>query len=187
MSLILTDGDTYVHIDDHRHNPLTWHAVYFWWFRCALPIAREKRIWQSEITVIPLRHFNGQIQLMAKKATKTDENKERGNPEFIGFVNISLNDDELALIDAALEGSPLHDMPNHMDYLLELGKLSFNYTRGSIQCTLTVLEGSSAGYAVSGYSDTLIEAILLTRMKVQNYLDKFPDIYKNGGTKKRRG
>jgi len=187
MSLILTDGDTYIHIDDHKHNVETWESCYQWWWSCCLPPPYKKRIWQSDIQVIPLRFYHGDMLLMAKKASKQGEDKERGNPEFIGFVNITLNDDELALIDAAVLDNPLPDMPNHMDYLLELGKLSFNYTRGSIQCTLTVLEGAAAGYAVSGYSDTLIEAILLTRMKVQNYLDKFPDIYKNGGTRKRRG
>lgn len=110
---------------------------------------------------------------------------ERGTPDFIGFVNITLSEDEYRLVDEA-DKDPAA-MANHIDYLLELGKVSLNYTRGSVSCTLTVLEGVSAGYAVSGYSDTLPEAVTITRLKVQNYLDKFDEIYKGGGTRKRRG
>jgi len=124
---------------------------------------------------------------MAKKPATPVPAPERKQSDFIGFVNIYLNEDELASIDVALENIEPNAMALHLDYLLDLGKVSLNYTRGSLNCTLTVLEGASAGYAVSGYSDTLIEAILITRLKVQNYLDKFPDIYTNGGTKKRRG
>lgn len=112
---------------------------------------------------------------------------ERETVQFVGFVNIYLDDAELKQIDAAMLQNPLPDMPLHIDYLMDIGKLTLNYNRGSIQATLTVLEGSSAGYAVSGYSDSLIEAILIVRLKVQNYLDKFPALYKNPDKKSRRG
>lgn len=124
---------------------------------------------------------------MAKKPAKKEAAADRTAAEFIGFVNISLNDDEMAQIDAAAETQDATSLALHLDYLLDLGKVSLNYTRGSLNATLTVLEGASAGYAVSGYSDTLQEAILIVRLKVQNYLDKFPEIYTSGGTKKRRG
>lgn len=124
---------------------------------------------------------------MAKKPAKVTEKPTRGEAEFIGFVNISLNEEELGHVDAAVETFEPSSLALHLDYLLDLGKVSLNYTRGSVNCTLTVLEGVSAGYAVSGYSDTLPEAIIITRLKVQNYLDKFPEIYKNGGFRKRRG
>jgi len=110
---------------------------------------------------------------------------ERGTSDFIGFVNITLTDEEYQFVDEADKDA--QSMINHMDYLLELGKISFNYTRGSINATLTVLEGVSAGYAVSGYSDTLAESVVILRLKVQNYLDKFDEIYKTGGTRKKRG
>jgi len=187
MSLVLTDGDTYIHISDHQHNSLTWNAVNDWWWACCLPPPYKKRIWQSEITVIPLWGYYGDIKLMAKKPAKKETQQDRSNSDFIGFVNITLNDDELAQVDAALATIEPTELPNHLDYLLDIGKISFNYNRGSLNATLTVLEGISSGYAVSAYSDTLTESLLLLRMKVQNYLDKFPDIYANGGTRKRRG
>lgn len=124
---------------------------------------------------------------MAKKPTKDTPKTDRAGTEFIGFVNINLNDEELSLVDAAVAAADDADLPGNIDYLLDLGKLSLNYTRGSMNVTLTVLEGTSAGYAVSGYSDTLQEALFIVRMKVQNYLSEFPEIYKSGGTKKRRG
>lgn len=124
---------------------------------------------------------------MAKKPAKKEPTTDRAASEFIGFVNITLNDDEMAQIDAAVDTLEPAALALHLDYLLDLGKVSLNYTRGSLNATLTVLEGASAGYAVSGYSDTLSEAILIVRLKVQNYLDKFPEIYTSGGTKKRRG
>jgi len=124
---------------------------------------------------------------MAKKPaqTVTPVVNDRKQPDFIGFVNITLTDEELAHVDSADKDNEA--MALHMDYLLDLGKLSLNYNRGSLNATLTVMDGASAGYAVSGYSDTLQEAIIIVRMKVQNYLDKFPEIYTSGGTKKRRG
>ena len=124
---------------------------------------------------------------MSGKAKKPVEKEKPGRDQaaFIGFVNITLSDEEFSQVDDADKDNDT--MANHMDYLLELGKVSFNYVRGSINATLTVLEGVSAGYAVSSYSDTLPEAVIILRLKVQNYLDKFDEIYKGGGTRKKRG
>lgn len=124
--------------------------------------------------------------MASKKKASTDVKPvERGSAEFIGFVNITLTDDEMAQVDEADHDEKA--MAAHMDYLLELGKLSFNYVRGSLNATLTVLEGVSAGYAVSAYSDTMPESVIILRLKVQNYLDKFAEIYAGGGTRKKRG
>lgn len=108
--------------------------------------------------------------------------------DWIGFVNITLTDDEYADVDKELLDKKAPErFGAHLDYLLELGKVTFSVTNGSLVCALTVLEGLSAGYTVSSFSDGSLEALLLTRMKVQNYLDKFPDIYAGGGVKKKRG
>jgi len=184
---LLTDGDTYIHITDHNHNALTWQTIKDWWWSSALPSPYKKRIWQSEVTIIPLWAYNGDVKLMGKKpaTTTTPNTSERKQPDFIGFVNITLTDEELQFVDDADTDDT--SMKNHLDYLLDIGKVSLNFNRGSMNATLTVMEGVSAGYAVSGYSDTLQEALIILRLKVQNYLDKFPEIYTNGGTKKRRG
>jgi hypothetical protein len=124
---------------------------------------------------------------MATKANKETKTGKDDKVEFIGFVNISLSDAELAEIDKAMAGNELPNMALHVDYLMELGKVTFSYVRGSVQCTLTVLDGQQAGYAVSAFSDSLIESILMCRLKVQNYLDQFGEIYKKGGSSRKRG
>jgi len=187
MTLILSNGDTFIHIDDHQHNGVTWNAIYQWWFKLAIAHNSPKRIWQSAIQIINLRHYGDEIKLMAKRPVSNVKNRESRQADFIGFVNINLTEEEWTVVDKTDMSAELLHMPLHIDYLMDIGKLSLNYSQGGIQVTLTVLEGLSAGYAVSAYSDNLIEALIVLRLKVQNYLDKFPEIYKSGGTKKRRG
>lgn len=106
-----------------------------------------------------------------------------------GFVNVQPTDEEFAAIDKLLaDKSIAKEVPAHLDYLLELGKVTFNYTNGSVSCALTILEGAQKGYTVSSFSDNLVEALLITRLKVQNYLPEFEAIFAGGGgLKKRRG
>jgi len=185
MTVVLQSGDEYIHIDDHRHNDTTWHAINDWFWSVCFGTSKHKKVYHSQITIINLRHMRDDTM-----ATKANNAKKKGAEEkvdFIGFVNITLTDDEYAEIDKALEGDEVPNMPNHIDYLMELGKVTFSYLRGSVQCTLTVLEGKQAGYAVSAFSESLIESILLVRLKVQNYLDTFEDIYKKGGSARKRG
>lgn len=123
-------------------------------------------------------------------ATKRNGKANEANTDvtWIGFVNITLSDEELATIDTELLDKKAGErFAGHLDYLLELGKVTFNFANGSLVCSLTVLEGASKGYTVSSFSDTPLEALLLTRLKVTNYLDKFQEIFEKGGTKRRRG
>jgi len=185
--MILSDGDTYLYLTGTEQAYLCWEAIRNWHLKLAIAYHKDGRYAKSAIQILNLRDYNGVIDLMAKKPAKTETRRDNRNADFIGFVNINLTDDEWAIIDKTMEADEIPHMPLHIDYLMDLGKLSLNFSNGGIQVTLTVLEGVSAGYAVSSYSDSLIEALIVTRLKVQNYLEKFPDIYKNGGTRKRRG
>lgn len=104
-----------------------------------------------------------------------------------GFVNIELTDDEWSAIDKAVQDKKVNEtVPGHLDYLLELGKVTFNFTNGSCACSLTILEGAQKGFTVSSFSDNLVEALLTTRLKVQNYLPEFETIFAGGGGQKRK-
>lgn len=104
-----------------------------------------------------------------------------------GFVNIDLTDAEWAMIDKAAADKKVGDtIPGHLDYLLELGKVTFNYTNGSCVCSLTIQEGAQKGFTVSSFSDSVVEALLTTRLKVQNYLPEFETIFAGGGGQKRK-
>jgi len=121
-----------------------------------------------------------------RKADKTPV--ENTNSTWKGFVNVPLTDADWNTIDNALKDKKLVEgVPGHLDYLLELGKVTFNYSNGSISCSLTILEGAQQGYTVSSFSDSLIEALLTTRYKVQTYLPEFDNLFKNGAPRKRRG
>jgi len=110
------------------------------------------------------------------------------NTEWRGFVNVMLTDNEFAAVDKELNDKTINaSVPGHLDYLLELGKVTFNYTNGSLVCSLTILEGQQKGFTVSSFSDSLVEALLLTRLKVQNHLAEFETIFAGGGLKRRRG
>ena len=102
-------------------------------------------------------------------------------------VNIRLSDEELNEVDKLLPKADSGTLVECLDRLLEVGKVSFNWQKGSMNITLTVMEGKQAGYAVSAFSDSLNEAILILSVKVRNYLDSFSEIYSKGGTRTRRG
>ena len=118
------------------------------------------------------------------KPKKPDANV---STEWRGFVNVDPTEDEWLQIDAAVADKKVNDtIPGHLDYLLELGKVTFNYSNGSISCSLTILEGAQKGFTVSSFSDNLVEALLTTRLKVQNYLPEFETLFSGGGSLKRR-
>jgi len=102
-------------------------------------------------------------------------------------VNVELTDSEWSIIDKEVADKKVNDtLPAHLDYLLELGKVTFNYTNGSVSCALTIQEGANKGFTVSSFSDNLVEALITTRLKVQNYLPDFESLFAGGGGSKRR-
>lgn len=124
---------------------------------------------------------------MPGNARKSKKPAENTSTEWRGFVNVNLSDEEWLAIDKAMADKKVVDgLPGHLDYLLELGKVTFNYTNGSLVCSLTILEGANKGFTVSSFSDNLVEALLTTRLKVQNYLPDFETIFNGGGGQKRR-
>jgi len=177
----------YIHIDDHHHNRLTADFLYGWLLWC-VPTPHRKKVWFAQLNIIPLRHYipEREVATNTRKSKKPEQNT---SAEWRGFVNVELNEDEWLAIDTAVSDKKVNDgIPGHLDYLLELGKVTFNYTNGSMVCSLTILEGAQKGFTVSSFSDNLVEALLTTRLKVQNYLPQFEQIFtQGGGTKRKRG
>jgi len=118
-----------------------------------------------------------------KPAKKKDVAKSEF--EFIGFVNINLSDAEIAEVDAALLKDTAESFSQRVEFLLDFGKVSFNYQKGSMNCSLTVMEGISAGYAVSAFGESVYDAVAFLQLKVERYLDKFTEIYEKGGQTRR--
>jgi len=100
-------------------------------------------------------------------------------------VNITLSDAEIKEVDAALEADTAESFAQRLEYLLELGKVSFNYQKGSMNATLTVMEGVSAGYAVSAFGESTYDSAAFLQFKVERYLDKFAEIHEKGGQARR--
>lgn len=124
---------------------------------------------------------------MPTNARKTKKPEANTGTEWRGFVNVEPTDEEWTAIDKAFADKKVNEtVPGHLDYLLELGKVTFNYSNGSVSCSLTILEGVSKGLTVSSFSDSLVEALLTTRLKVQNYLPEFETLFAGGGGSKRR-
>jgi len=175
----------YVHVDDHKHNDLTAGFIRDWWFSCA-PVPHHKKVWFAQLNVIPLRHYTKDTA-MATSTRKAKKPAENTSADWRGFVNVNLTDDDWAIIDKALaDKKNPPDAALSLDYLLELGKVTFNYTNGSVSCALTILEGVSKGLTVSSFSDNVLEALLTTRLKVQNYLPEFEAIFSGGAKQTRR-
>jgi len=185
MSYILRDRDVYVYCPGQDSIALMRYAVWSWEFSLNGQIHGIKRVWTSEITIIHVNHYHGDMSAMTRKAK--DNKPVVQDNGFIGFVNIRLPEDELALVDKALSSKTPPDLGGQLEFLLDKGKISLNYVKGALNATLTVLEGASSGYAVSAFSDSTLESVLILRRKVELYLDQFPDLYANGGTKSRRG
>jgi len=172
----LKDGDTWVYdFDNHCFVCAQW-GVMHWFYGL-------RRFECSTITYLSSKHYDGECDMSTGKA-KTNNRKEF---QFIGFVNITLTDTELALVDEEMGQKKPPDLGGQLDYLMDIGKVTFSYVRGSVNVTLTVLEGVSAGYAVSAFSDNVLEACLMLRLKVVNYLANFEAIYTSGGQHKKRG
>jgi len=182
---LLVDGSTYVVIDDHNHTDLCWQVIVRW-YTSLIPSNMRPKVWRSRINIVSLRHYQEIEEMVSSRGKKKEP--VRSENGFIGFVNITLTEDEYALVDKEMSDKKVvSGMPGHIDYLLELGKVSINYVNGSVNVTLTVLEGEMIGYAVSAFSDSVIEAVLLVRLKVERYLPQFKEIYEKGGAKSRRG
>jgi len=124
---------------------------------------------------------------MASSNRKPKATEKNTNTEWRGFVNVELSEQEWQDVDKEVSDKDVAKrIPAHLDYVLELGKVTFNYTNGSVSCALTILEGANKGFTVSSFSDNLIEALVATRAKVQNHLEEFEAIFNNGGGQKRR-
>jgi len=176
----------YIHIDDHKHNDLTAKFVRSWLISC-FPSPHRKKVWFSQLNVIPLRHYAEDDNEMASNSRKPKATEKNTNTEWRGFVNVELSEQEWQDVDKEVSDKDVSKrIPAHLDYILELGKVTFNYTNGSVSCALTILEGTAKGLTVSSFSDNLIEALVATRAKVQNHLAEFEDIFANGGGQKRR-
>lgn len=180
----LTD---YIHMDDHKHNNLTAGFIREWLLYCTRP-SPFKKVWHAQLNIIPLRHYKSEDTTMPSRS-KTKKPEANTSAEWRGFVNVNLTDAEWSQIDAAVADKKVNDtIPAHIDYLLELGKVTFNYSNGSVSCSLTILEGAQKGFTVSSFSDNLVEALLTTRLKVQNYLPDFETLFTGGsGNRARRG
>ena len=169
----MSDGDVFVYDPDNGNSDdLRVHLI-LWMYH-------QERFGVSTIEMTTRKNLLTEHDEMAKEQQET-------KVQFVGFVNISLTDDEMKPVDVALAAKVKPDLGEQLAWLLELGKLSFSFNRGSLSCTLTVNEGVSAGYAVSAFSDSPLESVLILRQKVNLYLDKFPVIYKQGGKQKARG
>lgn len=175
----MSDGETYIY-DDYGHNWVALTKAVLGWVSATTPYLPHK------IEIIPLSKLE-RCNIMPAKGKKPAQTEAITKPEFIGFVNITLSDDELALVDKELATKPLPELGVQLDYLMDIGKLSMSYYRGSVNITCTVLEGLSAGYAVSAFAADLLEAALILRLKLQNYLADLPKLYQAGGTGRIRG
>jgi len=176
----------YIHIDDHQHNSATAGFLRDWLSHCT-PKPYEPKVWFSQLNIIPLRHYIQDDDTMPN-GRKPKPQTANTDSDWRGFVNVELSDDEWAIIDKEMKEKGVEArVPAHLDYLLELGKVTFNYTNNSLVCSLTILDGINKGFTVSSFSDSLIEALLTTRLKVQNHQADFETIFAGGGVKRRRG
>jgi len=113
--------------------------------------------------------------------------QEKAQADFIGFVNIRLTDDELIEVDEALNSDKPPSLEENLETLLDTGKVSLNYLRGTLNVTLVVLEGEMSGYAVSAYGTSPLETTAILRYKVVKYLKDFKTLFESGGNTRQRG
>jgi len=138
----------------------------------------------EHLHIIHINHIAYKDFEMSRKPAKKKESV-KSEFEFIGFVNITLTDSEIAEVDAALLQDKADTFSERVEFLLDFGKVSFNYQKGSMNCSLTVMEGVSTGYAVSAFGESVYDAIAFLQLKVVRYLDKFAEIYEKGGQTRR--
>jgi hypothetical protein len=164
--------------DSPQHDPTELAAFVKRWFYTL------DRFVVAEVLLGSSRFYMMEGNVMVDKKSKASE---RDVSPFIGFVNITLTDVEYASVDEAISAKKPPDLGMQLDYFLEFSKLSLSFVRGALNVTATIQSGKSAGYAVSAFSDNLLEALLILRMKTTNYLDEFPQLYLAGGVKRKRG
>lgn len=170
---------------------INWVPLY--WFRggdlahMLYPHLLVMNRWKSKPIHVITRKFTKGSNNMPRNAKKSKKQYERGDVQFIGFVNISLTDAEFAELDALPAHKGSAEFEEDLLALLDLGKLTFNYVSGNANVALTVLEGGSAGYTVSAFDADHHAATRTLRYKVHKYLDQFPSIYAGGGMKRKRG
>lgn len=174
----LQNGDTYVWIPEHADKLLLRVVAVHWCYG-------RKRFEVSTVTFIKFQHWLRETSY--DMATDRKQVKNGNSDDFIGFVNIRLTDEQFAEIDMRVRSKKPEALENIMEFVLDKGKMSINYVRGSLNVTCTVLEGEMKGYAVSAFADSLYEAITILAYKIDKYLPQFAEIYKSGGQRSSRG
>lgn len=120
--------------------------------------------------------------------SRKENNTQGTSATWRGFVNITMGPEDWAAVDKARADKVwAGKLAEHIDFLLEQGKLTFNYNNGSISCALTMLEGVNAGLTVSSFSSDLTEAVITTRYKLETYGHLFNSFFEAGGKKSNRG
>lgn len=107
-----------------------------------------------------------------RKEVKAAETRK--DAEFRGFANIRLNESELELVAGWTEST----LADYVEGLLDVGKVTLNVRDGAYSCTCTIQIGDDAGYAVSSFSDTAIDACALTYYKVTTYKGQMEELSK---------
>jgi len=178
-----------------RYSPVPDNGVYLYnalWARgdelslCVrLWFYAQSRFSDETIHLVPMHWFSMEDMDMARKPK--DKAKVEGNADFIGFVNITLTDDEMSQIDAYLEAKDPPELGANLEALLDVGKVSLNYQRGTLNVSCVVQEGEMAGYAVSAYGSSPLETTTILWFKIDRYLKDFKTIYEKGGNTRKRG
>lgn len=173
----LHSGDTYVWIPESV-NPVLLRVMVLHW------LYGLKRFDDAQIVLIKFQHWMRNNVDMPDKRKQKPQNSDN---DFIGFVNIQLSDDEFAEIDKIVKSKDAPILEHLLEFLLDVGKISINYYKGSLNLTLVLLEGEMAGYGVSAFSDNLYETATIVAYKVEHYKEQFASIFKNGGQRRQRG
>ena len=178
-----------------RYSPLADNEVFLyrrdWTNRVAMSLLvrlwfyAQDRFSDETIHLIPMHLFTMEDTAVSRKPK--EKSKVEGNADFIGFVNITLTDDEMGQVDAYLEAKDPPELGANLEALLDVGKVSLNYQRGTLNVSCVVQEGEMAGYAVSAYGSSPLETTTILWFKVDRYLKDFKTIYEKGGNTRKRG
>src|SRR6186997_1183394 len=133
MSYILRDNDVYVYCPGEDSVSRMRYAVWSWEFSLGGQVHGIKRAWSSEITIIHVNHYHGDISVTTRKGKAAKPIVQDNG--FIGFVNIRSPEDELALVDKALTSKTPPDLGEQLEFLLDKGKISLNYVKGALNAT----------------------------------------------------
>lgn len=102
---------------------------------------------------------------------KVVESKPAATP-FKGFINISLTDDDKALL---VETDPHAAIGEFIEDILDYGKMSVSFDGKSYNCAVVIKEGDFAGYCVSSFADAPFFAIMVTAYKLRTYWSRLGD------------